>query len=77
MHTYEIDSREQLAKFINKLANESCSDHWENRDITAYLNAMAAWVNDMDGAYRNNNIVMPEKPTWGMIADILKAASMY
>ncbi|KOS66335.1 hypothetical protein AEA09_16415 [Lysinibacillus contaminans] len=61
MELYErvenIKSREDLIKFINHLRKDlqSNSAEWENITLEDYLEAMEAWINDMDGYYLNNN----------------------
>jgi hypothetical protein len=50
---------------------------WENRDIGAFLEAMASWVEDMDGFYKNQGLPVPEKPDWKVVADILMSGKLY
>ena len=43
-------------------------EEWENRDLPSYLEAIAAWVDDMDGYYRNLGEDSPTSPLgrrWG------------
>ena len=83
MELYErvenIKNREDLIKFIHHLRKDlqSNSAEWENITLEDYLEAMEAWINDMDGYYLNNNQIPPEQPTWKNIADILIASGMY
>ena len=74
-----IATREDLVKFIEALANESssASKNWENEDLPSFLEAMAAWVEDMDGYYQNKGESMPNQPSWKTIGEILKAATIY
>jgi hypothetical protein len=41
------------------------------------LEALAAWVEDMDGYYLNQGKAVPEKPDWKHVADMLMAAKLY
>jgi hypothetical protein len=51
---------------------------WENKDIYTYLQAMAAWLDDASGYYKNKGQdVDIEKPTWQLFADAISAASVY
>ncbi len=52
-------------------------DRWENADLTSYLEAMAAWVNDMPGYYKNRGEPVPDQPSWKTLARILLAARTY
>ena len=50
---------------------------WENRDIASFLEAMASWMEDMDGFYTNQGLPIPEKPDWEIFADILMGGKQY
>ena len=76
----EIVSREDLSLFICELLKglRENPESWENADLAHYLEAMAAWVEDMDGYYANRGQEFDcERPTWRNFADILGAASIY
>jgi hypothetical protein len=76
---HEVNSREDLVRFIHALLHdlEDNPDDWENPTLDRYLEAMAAWVHDMHGYYRNRGERMPEVLTWRHVADILMAARIY
>ncbi len=74
-----LPSRQDFVEFVRTLADQ-CRDRpeeWENRDLPTYLDAMAAWVEDMDGYYRNRGEAVPDPPTWKTLEDILQAAKVY
>jgi predicted Ser/Thr protein kinase len=75
----KIVSKEDLADFIETLRDNfvQSSSEWENPTMDRYLDAMAAWVRDMDGYYRNAGENPPIQPTWRTVADILVAAKIY
>jgi len=76
----DITSQEELARFVEKLANASSnpSESWINKDLPSFLEALAAWIEDMDGYYKNNNLPYDENNiSWRNIADMLYAATMY
>jgi len=75
----ETLSREDLAVLVRGFADDSRRnpDEWENRDLPSYLEAMAAWIEDMDGYYRNRGEVAPDQPTWKTLGQILRAAKVY
>ena len=74
-----VKSREDLIKLINHLRMDlqTNRDKWENITLEDYLEAMEAWVNDLDGYYLNTNQTMPKQPSWKTFAAILYASSMY
>ena len=83
MELYEkaenVKSREDLIKFIDHLRSDLQANkgEWENISLEDYLEAMAAWINDMEGFYLNTNQPVPKQPSWKTFADILYASSMY
>ena len=75
-----IRTRHDLAAFVAKLKVEldSNADDWENSDLSSFLDAMSAWIEDMDGFYRNTGQAFSEStPSWKVLADILYAARNY
>ena len=69
----------ELAEFV-KVLHKSYVDNpqsWENDNLATYLDAIAAWVLDSDGYFRNNNQPLPNPETWKVVAMILYAATMY
>jgi len=74
-----IKTRGDLANFVYALHSSLLqSDHiWENHTLDRYLEALSAWVHDMDGYYLNHGMPVPQQPTWRVVADTLYAASMY
>jgi hypothetical protein len=75
----DIRARQDLASFIRELAKNfrNNPDEWKNATVDSFLEALAAWTNDMDGYYRNKNEDVPVNPQWKTIADMLMAASVY
>ena len=74
-----INSREDLVLFLRALKQdfETNPNAWENINISSYLDAIAAWIEDMDGLYRNQGEEIPTYPTWKLIGAILFAAKFY
>ena len=52
-------------------------EQWENASLDAYLQAIAAWVVDMDGYYCSRGEPLPEHLTWKNPGEILLAARIY
>lgn len=72
-------NREEIVKLILALARDvkENPEEWENKDLSTYLEAMAFWIEDMDGYYENTNQPLPKDINWSMFADILMAAKVY
>lgn len=77
--TRPINSREDFIHFVYELSKSFQEDpeSWGNRDIRSFLEALAAWVEDMDGYYLNQGLPVPERPDWRNVADMLLAARIY
>ena len=75
----DIKSKADLVKFVQALRDDlqTNAKKWENATLERYLSALAAWLEDSDGAYRNQNRPIPQSPSWQNVAEMLMAASMY
>ncbi len=75
----DIKTKNDLIKFIKSLAKEASidSENWANKDLPSFLEAMAAWVEDMEGYYKNQEELTPVHPSWKTIGEILKASTIY
>jgi hypothetical protein len=74
-----VRSREDLARFIRDLAESVRRDPatWENRDLWSFLEAMSAWVEDMEGYFKNRGEAVPASLDWKTVAAMLAAARVY
>lgn len=73
-----ITTREELITQIYLLLEEGAPSLWENNTAQSFLQALAAWLNDCRGYYKNiNSPVDVETPTWQVFADALTAATEY
>lgn len=74
-----IQSRTDFVSFVRVLLQnfEENSDSWENKDVGSYLDAIAAWVEDMDGYFQNRGEPIPQQPDWKLFGQILLAAKFY
>jgi hypothetical protein len=74
-----IQTREDFIYFLRSLKKDYLKNlkSWENRDISAFLEAMASWAEDMDGFYINQGLPIPEKPDWKVFADMLMGGKLY
>ncbi|GHA09371.1 hypothetical protein GCM10010372_06100 [Streptomyces tauricus] len=75
----EIRSREELAAFVRGLRQEYArrGQEWENASLESFLGALAAWIDDADGVYRNFGKDLPPGGDWTFFARSLQAATVY
>ncbi len=75
----EVQSRQDLARFVRRLAQDfkERPEAWENADLGSFLEAMSAWIEDMDGYYQNRGEAVPTRPEWRTLAEIVAAARVY
>jgi hypothetical protein len=73
-----VNTRDDLISHIFRMLDDNDAREWENESAYSFLQAMAAWLNDCSGYYRNiKSPVDIETPTWQIIADALTAATEY
>ncbi|WP_317443401.1 hypothetical protein [Streptomyces collinus] len=74
-----VTSREDLAAFVHALHRSYVDEGapWLNRDLSAFLESLAAWIDDADGWYSNAGRHMPPNGDWSFFARALRAASIY
>ena len=80
MDAKPVTNRDDLIGRITELLGDhrANGDKWENNDLPSFLEAMAAWLNDCDGYYRNTGqTVDVDSPNWQVFADALRAATIY
>jgi hypothetical protein len=75
----QIATKAELVEFVRALAEDLTAnrERWENPTLDRYLDALAAWLEDSDGYYRNQGRPVPAEPSWRDVADMLMAASIY
>lgn len=75
----KIQTKQDFISFLRALKKDYLENFssWENSDIGAFLEAMASWIEDMDGFYINRGLPVPEKPDWRVFADILMGGKLY
>jgi hypothetical protein len=74
-----VKTREDLARFVLALRDDLLSheDAWENATLARFLEALGAWIGDMQGYFKNQGIPEPEQPDWRLVGHMLFAASIY
>jgi hypothetical protein len=75
----EIRSRNDFTAFARALLKNlrEHPEQWENNDLISYLDALSAWVEDMDGYYINRGEPVPEVSNWRVLGQMLLAARIY
>jgi len=75
----KIKTRDDFVVFMQNLLRDlrECPERWENANLEAYLEAIAAWVQEMDGYYLNRGEHVPKHLTWRDLGEILLAARIY
>ena len=74
-----VESRDDLVRFIRALHRDLAvnGSERENPTLDRFLEALAAWTDDMDGYFRNTGQDVPSEPTWRLLANMLYAAHIY
>ncbi len=70
----EINSREELFEFARLLAHGYQQGFEEEQSVADYLKGYAALVRALESWYKNQDLEMPQQPTWNMMARLLAAA---
>ena len=71
MDAERIESRDDFAKFLTAMRSElrSGAEGWENVDLSAFLEAMSAWVHDWQKPFDTN--------PWKHAAALMQADAFY
>ncbi|WP_063774858.1 DUF7660 family protein [Kitasatospora azatica] len=74
-----VQSREDLVAFIRDLHAEYLQrgTGWENASLDRFLEALASWIEDSPGSYRNRKLELPAEGDWTFFARALGAATVY
>ena len=77
---YSIDSKQDFIRFVCELYKDfkSQPENWENNTLELFLEAMAAYAEDIQGYYDNTNQnIDANKASWQVFADISMEAKIY
>ena len=80
MDDMEVESRQDLAAFVDELADdlESHPERWENATLPRFLDALARYLDGLDGWCANNAPeIDPEIAQWRLFAVALAGAQVY
>jgi hypothetical protein len=76
----EVTDRQSFINFLELLYLDYLENptEWENSTLGNFLQAMAAYTEDIRGYYSNTNQnVNADEPSWRVFADILRGAKIY
>ena len=74
-----IRTRADFVAFVRSLSGNlrQKPEGWENADLPSFLEALAAWTEDMDGYFKNRGEPIPDTPGWKTLGQMLLAARVY
>lgn len=74
-----VSTRVEFVAFLNRLRVDLVErpEAWDNQSLPCFLEAMAAWTNDMNGFFMNRGERVPDQPSWHLLATIMAAARVY
>ena len=72
----QVKTRQDFAEFVQSLRKDFAqhADEWQNHDIDAYLDALAAWAEDY---YQLPDVQEPENADWRFISLLLYMGKIY
>ena len=81
LYELNVTDRQTFIQFLHLVLRANLLQHpdtWENNTLPEFLEALAAYTEDIQGYYNNINAnVDAEKPDWSTFADIFKGAIVY
>lgn len=74
-----VQSRDDLVSFLTELKADLDANRgeWTNADLGSFLEAMAAWIQDIEGYFQNTGQKLSDLSPWKLLADVLIAARSY
>ena len=78
--SYKVTNRDSFIKFLELLRNDLLinKESWENRNLEDFLEALAAYSEDIQGYYDNTEQnKSADEASWEVFADIFKGAIIY
>lgn len=79
MDHIEVRSRDDLIRYLDGLV-QAISDNQhkvENIRTEDFIEALAAWIADMDGYFANQGAESPREATWQLMAMAITAGLVY
>jgi hypothetical protein len=76
----QVQTRRDFLQYIQTLQSDlqNNPDSWENKTLPDFLEALAAYAEDIDGYYTNQKIpINADTASWRVFADIFAGAKLY
>ncbi|MEV7871444.1 hypothetical protein AB0P17_36330 [Streptomyces sp. NPDC088124] len=75
----DVRTRDDLIGFLGEAVADLSRGGagWENTSLEDFLEALAAWLQDMPGVFANRGQPVPNQPDWNLVARMIMAARMY
>jgi hypothetical protein len=75
----DVHTRVDLADFVRQLVADMQSNRgdWENPQLEDFLEPLSAWIDDMPGYFKKNDLPVPDRPDWSLFATMLLVARTY
>ena len=69
-----VHSREDAIGVVLAMLNDlrKNADAWQNAALDTYLEALAAAMEDLDQVYEDRGELLPDQPSWQLIAELHK-----
>lgn len=79
MNHTEVRSRDDFVRYLAGLVQEISAQQQkvENVSTEDFLEALAAWIADMDGYFANQGAESPGEATWQLMAMAITAGLVY
>ena len=78
MEYRRVNTKQELVSLVMSMLDEDRSAKWENDTAFLFLQALASWLDDADGFYKNMGLTCDaDEPSWQLFADALQAAVSY
>ena len=71
-----VSSRADFVNYVYDLIR-NFPEHEDDISLETYLNTIARYARDIDGAYKNRGEPFPEEGSWRVFAEILFGAAIY
>ena len=71
------DSKEKLVELTRLMARGYRQGFEEEQSVADYLDGYAALVRALDSWYKNQDLEVPEHPTWNMMGRLLASAFIH
>jgi hypothetical protein len=72
-----VDTRDDAIGVVMAMLNDlrKNPDAWQNASLPDFLESFAAAMEDLDQVYAERGEVLPDQPSWRLVAELLVAAS--